>query len=646
VSSGIQVGVLGPFHVAVDGRAVTQNVQPSQRAILGLLAAAREPVSKTDVCRVVGVAPSSLDPQLSRLRSSLGAGRPVHRGRAPTSGFIALDRTVVTADVDLFLEHVSAGALAHARGDDREALARLLAADDLWRGPVFDGVVLIDDPTCQLRVATLTERLLAERHRCRDLAGWCWLAGSREGLAGDRLVRWAEELRDSAACWAAATRAVLERDGAHAATAVAERWRERASIHGDAASTGMYADVIRLLGGQPSGWGRLPAPLAERMQRAEASLLDGRWDEAERDYVTAADEVEASGDLVAEAEVALTMARLTWDPGRFEGKLEGRLVRVLDALPDQERLLQARIAACLAGGLYQDGSVDPERATPYARQALELAGELEDSLTAAEVLSHARRALMDVDVPDVQLERSRWIMSLAKGSDYHRSLGIVAAVVDLLLLGRSDEARELGEECREIADRSRSDYHRYFVAALDALWALYDRRYEAFEPANELAASLGGQWGMAVDETVQGQRLWAGYERSDQAFMRDAVPLIDAVAALGRPIPIWEVTAALFTAAIGESDEACRRLDRVARTTNDFREVRRGPLRLGTLALAALTCADLAAKGYNVRSTARGIYDELVANPAVGVPVGWPALYLGPKQQFVDLAADVVGDLR
>jgi hypothetical protein len=99
------------------------------------------------------------------------------------------------------------------------------------------------------------------------------------------------------------------------------------------------------------------------------------------------------------------MARITWDPSRYEGKLEHRITRCSTTLPESQRLLRARLVACLAGGLYQDGSVDPERTTPYARQALELAGELEDTLTAAEVLSHARKALIDVDLPEVQLER-------------------------------------------------------------------------------------------------------------------------------------------------------------------------------------------------------------------------------------------------
>jgi hypothetical protein len=74
----------------------------------------------------------------------------VHRGRAPTSGFIALDRDVVTADVDEFLERSPPGPRpTPGRRPRRPPL--LLAADNLWRGPVFDGLLLIDDPSCQTR---------------------------------------------------------------------------------------------------------------------------------------------------------------------------------------------------------------------------------------------------------------------------------------------------------------------------------------------------------------------------------------------------------------------------------------------------------------------------------------------------------------
>lgn len=643
VASGIDVGVLGRFKVTVDGVDITERVQPSQRAIVGLLAAAREPVAKTDICKIVGVAPSSLDPQLSRLRSAVGADKPVHRGRAPTSGFIALDREVVTTDVDEFHERVAAGAAAHARGDDRDALPLLLAADNLWRGALFDGLLLLDDPASQTSVKQLGENLLAERHRCRELAAWCWLAGTRQGLDSERLLRWAGELRDSAACWSAATRAVLERDGAHAAAVVAERWREQASIDDDAATTGMFGEVVRLLGGSGRARTPLPGRVDELLRTAETHRLHGRWDEAERDFTAAADEAQALSDVEAEAEVCLMAARITWDPSRYDGKLDQRLQRILDSLPESQHLLRARLVACLAGGLYQDGSVDPERTTPYARQALELAGELEDTLTAAEVLSHARKALIDVDLPEVQLERSRWIMSLAKGSDYYRSQGLLAAIIDLLLLDRTDDARKLSADYREIADRTNSEYHRYFSAALDGLWYVHDERWDEFAVVSAEAEALGTQFGgVAVAETVHGQRLWAAYGRGDVAFMTEALPVIDAVADTDRPIPIWEVTGALFSTVVNEPDEACRRLDKVARATDDFRHVARGPLRIGVLALAALVCRELAAQGFNVRSTARGIHDELVANTAQGVPIGWPAIYIGPKRDFVEITAAIV----
>jgi hypothetical protein len=54
-----------------------------------------------------------------------------------------------------------------------------------------------------------------------------------------------------------------------------------------------------------------------------------------------------------------------------------------------------------------------------------------------------------------------------------------------------------------------------------------------------------------------------------------------------------------------------------------------------------MVCADLAAAGHDVRRTARGIHRQLRRHPARGVLVGWPTLYLGPKERYVDLAAAV-----
>jgi hypothetical protein len=661
---GIELAVLGPFRVLVDGDDVTGRVPTSQRAIMALLGAARQPVSKVDLRRIVGLARSSIDPQLSKLRTALGAARPVHQGRSPGPGFVALDRSQVATDVDAFLERIALGAAAREDGRDGDALAHLLAADDIWRGAPFADVVLLDDPACQTRVESLVDGLLAERRRCRELAAWCWLGGTRDGLGERRLRQWAEELGDSPACWLAATTAVFERDGAPAAGAVVARWRERGSIDADAGTTSLYDSAIRLLdgdtgreggagasseGGEAVGDGirtvrvLLPPEAAGLVEAAEASRLDGEWDDAERTYLAAAEAARAAGGPAAEAVVTLGMARLTWDPSRFGGGLEDRLIRLLDELPPGLRLLRARLYACLAGGLYQDGSVDVDRAETYAREALELVGELDDPLTAAEVLSRARKALVDVDPPVVQLERARRILSLAGRSDYHRSLGLLASIVDLLWLDRVDDARHDTEQYREIADRTRSAFHRYMVAGLDGMWAVYDGRHDDVAVATERAEAFGGGFGgITVALVVQAQRLWSVYERRDLEALERVLPLIDAAAALERqPIPVWAVAGALGAGVLGDADESRRRLDAVAEATDDFASVPRGPLRIATLAIAAMVCADLAAAGHDVRRVARSVHRQLRRHPARGVLVGWPTLYLGPKDRYVDLAATV-----
>lgn len=652
---GIELAVLGPFRVSVDGRDVTDRLPAAQRSILALLAAAREPVAKAELLRIVGLARSSIDPQLSKLRSALGAPRPVHRSRSPRAGFIALDRSLVATDADAFHERLAAGARTHAEGGPG-ALAMLLAADDLWRGQALDGVVLVDDPGCQTRVEALVDELLAAKRRCRELACWRWLGGERDGLSSERLRSWAEDLGDSAVCWLATTTAVLEHDGVDAAAAVVDRWRERGSVDDDAGTTGLYASALRLLrrqseeqgGHRPAEprhlAGRVPQHIVRMIESAEARRLAGEWDEAELAYVAAADEAHGRGDVAAEAEVVLAMARLIWDPSRFGGKLESRVARIVDDLPGGERLLRARLLACLAGGLYEDGAVDVERSETYARGALELVGELEDPLTAAEVLWRARKALIDVDPPAVQLERARRILSLAGNSDFHRCIGHMASIVDLLLLDRVDEARHDTEAYREIAMRTRSTLHRYQVAALDGVWALHDRRFDDVAATTARAEALGGGFGgFTVAQVVHAQRMWSAYERRDQARLRRMQPVLEAVAARPQPIPVWEVAAALMAAVLGQRDEARARLDRVAFATADLSAVPRGPLRIAALALAALVCNDLAAEGYDVRRTARGVHDELVRHSARGVLIGWPTIYLGPKQRFVQMVADATG---
>jgi hypothetical protein len=644
MSTSIELAVLGPFRARVDGEDVTHALSRTQRTLLALLAAAWRPVDKLDLGHAAGFAATSVDSQLSRLRKLLRAPRRLHRSRHATPGAIDLDPDVVATDVARYQSLLADATEAYDRGDDDGALALLLAAEELWRGEVLDGIQPVQDAAGTALVASLVEGLRSARRRCRELAARCWLAGTDHGLGADRLLAWASAHRESDVCWSAATLAVLARDGVAAARQVAAEWRVAASVERDAAGSARFGEVTRLIGtgGPPAH--RLPPELADLLQQAEDDHLGGRWDDAERVYATAADRARADGDLVAEAEVALAMARLTWDPGRFGGQLETHVARIVDALPADETELRARLYACLAGGLHQDGSVRSDDDVRHARRALELVSSLGDPLTAAEVLSRARKALIDIDEPERQIERSGWILNQAGGSDYHRSLGHLAMIVDSLLLDRVAPAREHTELYREIAERTRSPFHGYHVATLDGLWALHDRRYTEVARATARAQALGaGFGGVTVVQVVEGQRLWSACEQGDVDEVRRLRPLVERGAQLELPIPLWELTAAYVDGLLGEDDRARQRLRAVAAATRDFTAVPRGARRIAALALGALVCDDLAAAGRDVRAAARGLHASLVAHPAVGVLVGWPTVYLGPKDRFVRLAAGAAG---
>jgi hypothetical protein len=658
MSTSIELAVLGPFRARVGGEDLTHALSRTQRTLLALLAVAWRPVDKRALAHAAGFATSSIDSQLSRLRVLLRAPRQLHRSRHPTAGTVDLDPAVVTTDVGRFQGLLAEGTAAFDRGDEA-ALALLLGADDLWRGDVLDGVDPVQDASGVALVAPLVDGLHAAQRRGRELAARCWPSATgtdrpvpAAAPATSRLVGWARSLRDSEVCWSAAALGVLARDGVAAARAVASEWRIAASIERDAAGSARFGELTRLIGSGGPTLLRIPAATTDLLRRAEDDHLAGRWDAAERLYVTAADRALADGNLVAEAEAALAMARLTWDPGRFGGRLEARMARIVDALPEDETDLRARLYACLAGGLYQDGAAGSDQAVARARQALELVSGLGDPLTAAEVLSRARKALIDVDEPQRQIERSGWILNQAGGSDYHRSLGHLAMIVDSLLLDRVGQARQHTELYREIAERTGSRFHGYHVAALDGLWALHDGRHADVARATARAQDLGAAFGgVTVLQVVEGQRLWSACDRHDRAEMRRLQPLLEAAIGLGLPIPVWELTAAHVAARLGDHDEALGRLAAVAAGTADFAAVPRGALRIAALGMGTLVCTELAAAGTGlgaaalaaVQDAARGLHAALVDHPARGVLIGWPTIYLGSKQRLVDLAAAVAG---
>ena len=128
--------VLGDFAVTVNDRLVTLG-GPRQKAVLArILAGSDETVSAEQIVddvwgeRSAESTVASVHAYVSRLRRLLG-GEAIPR----RAGRYLVDRDVVTVDADLFVDDVSRGRAALARGADGAAAAILDAALARWHGP-------------------------------------------------------------------------------------------------------------------------------------------------------------------------------------------------------------------------------------------------------------------------------------------------------------------------------------------------------------------------------------------------------------------------------------------------------------------------------------------------------------------------------
>jgi DNA-binding SARP family transcriptional activator/tetratricopeptide (TPR) repeat protein len=176
--TSVVLHVLGDFTVTVNDRAVTLG-GPRQKAVLArMLAGGDETVSAEQIVDDVWGEQSadstlaSVHAYVSRLRRLLGGAAIPRR-----AGRYLVDRDVVTVDADLFVEDVSRGRAALARGADDAAAALLDAALARWRGP---------DAFGPMREAHFLTPLAARWEELRVLAAEALAdAHARSGRAGD-----------------------------------------------------------------------------------------------------------------------------------------------------------------------------------------------------------------------------------------------------------------------------------------------------------------------------------------------------------------------------------------------------------------------------------------------------------------------------
>jgi DNA-binding SARP family transcriptional activator len=160
----LQLGVLGPLHVAVEGRAVELR-RPKQRSLLALLLLNAGEVLSTDrlVEELWGGRPpktalGSLQNLVSELRKALGPGILHTR---PPGYVLAVDPELV--DLHRFQRLV---AEAVEEGDASRRAAQLREALSLWRGPPLADLAL--EPFAQIEIARLDELRTSAREELID----------------------------------------------------------------------------------------------------------------------------------------------------------------------------------------------------------------------------------------------------------------------------------------------------------------------------------------------------------------------------------------------------------------------------------------------------------------------------------------------
>lgn len=393
--------------------------------------------------------------------------------------------------------------------------------------------------------------------------------------------------------------------------------------------------------------------LALLMGRAQARWSAADWNGAEEDLAMVVAETDAVDDVAITTEALLLTAWLTWDPTRAQGSLRERLRMVLDRLGPDEQLLRARVQACVAGGLYQDGtSADPALDAPsLACQALDTLDSLPvpaEATVQAEVLWWARKGLLDVVDPSASAELSARLLAVSQHSSHLRGNAVLATTVDHLVLGRVDEARTWSTRYADLAEQTASVLQQYVAATLRGLWALHDGRHAEVDEATAEAEKIGaGFGGVTVTQVVEGQRILAARDRGGFRDDPSLVEVVEALTPVDGPIPLWLGASAWLRAETGDFGTAVDRLEVVAARTADLTAVVRGPHRLPLLALVAETLERIrsfSAPTARSRELASHVYDALDAHPAAGVLLGWPVAYLGPKAHFLGLAAAAAGD--
>jgi AAA ATPase domain len=384
---------------------------------------------------------------------------------------------------------------------------------------------------------------------------------------------------------------------------------------------------------------------------AEALRFQGRWDEA-RDRLRAAfRQAQELGSPALEAETEIHLHRMTWSFGLDEDELTQQIRDTLERLSLDEATLRARLQALMAARLSVTERQYPDEQADLARQAQRHLPNVVDPAARADIIDGVRGGLQDIRPPDelLELDREQLALGVKLQSRYHIGEGLFRSIVDVLRAGRLAELPAALRAHRNFVRENPAPPAGYLQATLDGMLALARGDFNAAQEATERTVNLSEAWGgWVARETVMAHIGWRLYEIGqidgltrilERIPEQDVNPLNEAV---------WALATSLIYAEQGAIKLGVRKFCEICERTHDFRDLRHGPIRIGTLVLAAMVLAHprliAAFPAERARHLGHTLAELLLAQPDTLVIVGWPAILLGSKRHYIGLAELVAGD--
>jgi tetratricopeptide (TPR) repeat protein len=310
----------------------------------------------------------------------------------------------------------------------------------------------------------------------------------------------------------------------------------------------------------------LVSPLAAlAVEQAECVLACGRLAAARPLFQNAERLAEQEGDAVSRARAALGLGGVWVSEQRLAADAERMLAlqrRALDALPETEEVLRARLRARLsAEETYRGGPLGPVLA------AVEAVRRTGDAHALAEALSLAHHAHLTPEHSARRLPMAAEMIAVAAaaGDGLLSLIGSCWHAVDLFLLGDPAAASAL-EALRLRADALGCRSVLFIVRGMEVMLAIRAGEFQAAESAAAACFALGTEVGDADALAYHGAHLSAiRYFQGREAELADLAASIAASPTLTERENTFDAAAALFALRAGRPEPARALLQRLAR---------------------------------------------------------------------------------